>query len=113
MCPLASPHKKPFELAYIALRAAHAPAAADAPLPTVHVCCPPSCHSRKPPLEAILPLLSQELGLSGVWQRGADDDAAASGWWVELFGRECRRGGLVVGNQAVALNRRHAWVAAP
>jgi hypothetical protein len=30
--------------------------------------------------------------------------------WVELFGRECRRGGLVVGNQAVALNRRRAWV---
>ncbi len=91
----------------------------------VHVCCPPSCHSRKPPLEAILPHVSRDLGLGNGddwWGRRAAGGAEMeplSGLvedgggvaWVELFGRECRRGGLVVGNQAVALNRRHAWVA--
>ncbi len=113
VCPLNSPHKKPYELAYIARRYPPGIApAADAPLPMSHICCPPSCHSRKPPLEAILPFLSRELGLDGVWQQGLASNVAASGPWVELFGRECRRGGLVVGNQAVALNRRKAWVAA-
>jgi hypothetical protein len=113
VCPLGSPHKKPFELALIAVRAAPGRTpCADVPLPTVHICCSPSCHSRKPPLEAILPALSSDLGLCGVWQPGAADGAAVPFSWVELFGRECRRGGLVIGNQAVALNRSDAWVAA-
>jgi hypothetical protein len=109
VCPLDSPHKKPFEIAYIARRvvpvcALSPEAPPPPPPPTVYVCCPPSCHSRKPPLEAILPPLRAELGLAAHWQLDAEVG------WVELFGRECRRGGLVVGNQAVALNRRHAWV---
>ena len=103
VCPLDSAHKKPFELAYIARRVEpESRPVADGVTPTVCVCCPPSCHSRKPPLESILPRLSAELGIAGY--------AAASASWVELFGRECRPGGLIVGNQAVALNRRNAWV---
>jgi N6-adenosine-specific RNA methylase IME4 len=103
VCPLDSPHKKPFELAYIARRVPPASAAAtDALLPVVHFSCPPSCHSRKPPLEAILPFVCRDIGI--------DIDASAPYCWTELFGRECRRGGFVVGNQAVALNRRDAWV---
>ena len=113
VCPLDSPHKKPFEMAYIARRLP--PAAPPPPLPqTVYVCCPPSCHSRKPPLEAILPPLRAELGLGDHWQHwqsgAGGGEVGVTLTWVELFGRECRRGGLVVGNQAVALNRRHAWL---
>ena len=111
VCPPHSPHKKPFELAFIARRVvpATAPAAAAcANTPTVCVCCPPSCHSRKPPLEAILPALAAELGLDAEWVQSTGSGSGM--WWTELFGRECRRGGLVVGNQAVALNRRNAWL---
>ena len=106
VCPLDSPHKKPFELAYIAQRIApDSQPLADAATPIICVCCPPSCHSRKPPLEAILPRLATELGIDGL-----AGDAAAAASWIELFGRECRPGGLIVGNQAVALNRLDAWV---
>ena len=113
VCPLDSPHKKPYELAYIARRVLPVSVAgAPASLPIVHICCPPSCHSRKPPLEAILPWLARDLGLDAEWQQRASGGGCEGLTWVELFGRECRRGGLVVGDQAVALNRRDAWVSA-
>ena len=105
VCPLDSPHKKPYELAYIAKRIElNSKIVDDSEISKVCISCPPSCHSRKPPLEAILPRLAKELGID------AELANSVPTTWVELFGRECRPGGLVIGNQAIALNRLNSWV---